>query len=102
MFTRSPHKSEANYFGEAVNHLLNKAKQRIIKDTGIHDENVATVQSKKSTVLATLAKTVLLFRIFSFHAIFSAFIFPFYSFKSHLDLKINLIILAHANHFNNR
>ena len=71
MFTRSPHKSEANYFGEAVNHLLNKAKQRIIKDAGIHDENAATVQSKKSTVLATLAKTVLLFRIFSFHAIFS-------------------------------
>ena len=64
MFTRSPHKSEANYFGEAVNHLLNKAKQRIIKDAGIHDENAATVQSKKSTVLATLAKTVLLFRIF--------------------------------------
>ena len=47
MFTRSPHKSEANYFGEAVNHLLNKAKQRIIKDAGIHDENVATVQSEK-------------------------------------------------------
>ena len=64
MFTRSPHKSEANYFGEAVNHLLNKAKQRIIKDAGIHDENAATVQSRESTVLATLAKTVLLFRIF--------------------------------------
>ena len=47
MFTRSPHKSEANYFGEAVNHLLNKAKQRIIKDAGIHDENAATVQSKR-------------------------------------------------------
>ena len=63
MFTRSPHKSEANYFGEAVNHLLNKAKQRIIKDAGIHDENAATVQSKKSTVLATLAKTVLFITI---------------------------------------
>ena len=65
MFTRSPHKSEANYFGEAVNHLLNKAKQRIIKDAGIHDENAATVQSKKSTVLATLAKTVLLLQYFT-------------------------------------
>ena len=72
MFTRSPHKSEANYFGEAVNHLLNKAKQRIIKDAGIHDENAATVQSKKSTVLVTLAKTVLLLQYFShyFHIYF--------------------------------
>ena len=40
-------KSEANYFGEAVNHLLNKAKQRIINDAGIHDENAATVQSRE-------------------------------------------------------
>ena len=82
MFTRSPHKSEANYFGEAVNHLLNKAKQRIIKDAGIHDENAATVQSKKSTVLATLAKTVLLFRIFLFPCyILSAFILPILQFQ---------------------
>ena len=36
---------------------------------------------RESTVLATLAKTVLLFRIFSFHAIFSAFIFPFLQFQ---------------------
>ena len=72
MFTRSRTKSEANYFGEAVNHLLNKAKQRIIKDAGIHDENVATVQSE-STVLATLAKTVLLLQYFShyFHIYFT-------------------------------
>ena len=46
MFTRSPHKSEANYFGEAVNHLLNKAKQRIIKDAGIHDENLQLFNQK--------------------------------------------------------
>lgn len=43
-------KSEANYFGEAVNHLLNKAKQRIINDAGIHDENAATVQSKRKAL----------------------------------------------------
>ncbi len=50
---------------------------------GIHDENAATVQSKrKSTVLATLAKTVLLFRIFFFPCyILSAFIFPFLQFQ---------------------
>ena len=43
-------KSEANYFGVALNHLLNKAKQRIIKDAGIHDENAATVQSKRKAL----------------------------------------------------
>ena len=48
MFTRSPHKSEANYFGEAVNHLLNKAKQRIIKDAGIHDENAQLFNQRKA------------------------------------------------------
>ena len=47
MFTRSPHKSEANYFGEAVNHLLNKAKQRIIKDAGIHDENAKELYNRR-------------------------------------------------------
>lgn len=30
-----------------MNHLLNKAKQRIIKDAGIHNENAATMQSKR-------------------------------------------------------
>ena len=64
MFTRSPHKSEANYFGEAVNHLLNKAKQRIIKDAGIHDENAATVQSREKHCFSSLAKTVLFYVIF--------------------------------------
>ncbi|MEC2986776.1 hypothetical protein P9Z41_15485, partial [Bacillus cereus] len=42
--------SEANYFGEAVNHLLNKAKPRIIKDAGIHDENAATAQSQRKAL----------------------------------------------------
>ena len=38
--------------------------------------------NQKSTVLATLAKTVLLFRIFSFHAIFSPpLYFPFLQFQ---------------------
>ena len=73
MFTRSPHKSEANYFGEAVNHLLNKAKQRIIKDAGIHDENAATVQSREKHCFSSLAKTVLLLCYFShyFHIYFT-------------------------------
>ncbi|MGR5994713.1 hypothetical protein ACT7C9_17565 [Bacillus cereus] len=43
-------KSEANYFGEAVNHLLNKAKQRIIKDAGIHDENVCNCSIKRKAL----------------------------------------------------
>ncbi len=43
-------KSEANYFGEAVDHLLNKVKKRIIEEAGIHDENAATVQSKRKAL----------------------------------------------------
>ncbi|MGF9965738.1 hypothetical protein [Bacillus rhizoplanae] len=43
-------KQEANYFGEAVNNLLDKAKQRIIKETGIKDENAATIQSKRKAL----------------------------------------------------
>ena len=70
MFTRSPHKSRTNYFGEAVNHLLNKAKQRIIKDAGIHDENAATVQSKEKHCFSSLAKTVLL--LCYFHITFTS------------------------------
>lgn len=50
MFTRSPHKSEANFFGEAVDHLLNKVKKRITEEAGIHDENAATVQSKRKAL----------------------------------------------------
>ncbi|WP_440603675.1 hypothetical protein [Bacillus sp. GB_SG_008] len=43
-------KQEANYFGEAVNNLLDKAKQRIIKEAGIKDENAATIQSKRKAL----------------------------------------------------
>lgn len=43
-------KREANYFGEAVNDLLDKAKQRIIKEAGIKDENAATIQPKRKAL----------------------------------------------------
>ncbi|MCP1123484.1 MULTISPECIES: hypothetical protein [Bacillus] len=43
-------KQEANYFGEAVNNLLDKAKQRIIKEAGIKDENAATIHSKRKAL----------------------------------------------------
>lgn len=43
-------KQEANYFGETVNHLLDKAKKRIIAEAGIQDENAATVQSKRKAL----------------------------------------------------
>ncbi|PGZ93290.1 hypothetical protein COE51_23895 [Bacillus pseudomycoides] len=43
-------KQEANYFGEAVNNLLDKAKQRIVKEAGIKDENAATIQSKRKAL----------------------------------------------------
>ncbi|MGR5985722.1 hypothetical protein ACUC2M_16825 [Bacillus cytotoxicus] len=43
-------KREANHFGEVVNHLLNKAKKRIIEDAGIPDENVATIQTKRKAL----------------------------------------------------
>ncbi|WP_020060427.1 hypothetical protein [Bacillus sp. 123MFChir2] len=43
-------KREANYFGEAVNDLLDKAKQRIIQEAGIKDENAATIQSKRKAL----------------------------------------------------
>ncbi|MEI4832236.1 MULTISPECIES: hypothetical protein [Bacillus] len=43
-------KQEANYFGEAVNNLLDKAKQRIIKEAGMKDENAATIQSKRKAL----------------------------------------------------
>ncbi|MFD0771402.1 hypothetical protein ACFQZ1_21920 [Bacillus sp. CGMCC 1.60114] len=43
-------KQEANYFGEAVNNLLDKAKQRIIKEADIKDENAATIQSKRKAL----------------------------------------------------
>jgi len=43
-------KREANYFGEAVNHLLDKAQKRIIEEAGIEDENAATVQSKRKAL----------------------------------------------------
>ncbi|MDC2866816.1 MULTISPECIES: hypothetical protein [unclassified Bacillus (in: firmicutes)] len=41
---------EANYFGETVNDLLDKAKQRIIKEAGIKDENAATIQPKRKAL----------------------------------------------------
>ncbi|ABS21827.1 hypothetical protein ACRS6Y_00335 [Bacillus cytotoxicus] len=43
-------KREANHFGEVVNHLLNKAKKRIIEDAGIPDENAATIQTKRKAL----------------------------------------------------
>ncbi|PEZ03325.1 hypothetical protein CN326_18545 [Bacillus sp. AFS018417] len=43
-------KQEANYFGETVNNLLDKAKQRIIKEAGIKDENAATIHSKRKAL----------------------------------------------------
>lgn len=43
-------KQEANYFGETVNNLLDKAKQRIIKEANIKDENAATIQSKRKAL----------------------------------------------------
>ncbi|WP_410982253.1 hypothetical protein [Bacillus cereus] len=43
-------KHEANHFGESVNHLLDKAKKRIIEEAGIEDENAATVQSKRKAL----------------------------------------------------
>ncbi|MEI4802217.1 hypothetical protein ACIGHG_09690 [Bacillus sp. NPDC077411] len=43
-------KREANYFGETVNDLLDKAKQRIIKEAGIKDENAATIHPKRKAL----------------------------------------------------
>ncbi|WP_142307553.1 hypothetical protein [Bacillus pseudomycoides] len=43
-------KREANHFGEKVNQLLDKARNRIIEEAGIEDENAATIQSKRKAL----------------------------------------------------